>query len=361
MIFALISCFPVSLKKISISKIEIQLLEKNNLEKKEVIIPGIKYYAVITIITNDEKKIRNPYLDDLIFFSPNSSIKYSFDVLGNVILSFKNDYLFALYEDYTLILKSKYNQSNEYKFVWSVDWYNLPHLIFKGKDGLDGFHGTDGSKGEDGTSSSPNGKNGENGSDGGDGEDGENGQDVFLDMAYYRLPRKISGYNNDYLIIVSDVLSDKIYFFAPTGNINIDTSGGDGGDAGAPGKGGSGGKGYNGSPDGLNGIDGKPGKPGNGGKAGDIHIRCPENFPIFQYFNLIIEGGKAGAYFFVNILSAIVNTIFDEISKNVHDGQNGKIYITVDFIDNLFNSVNNKYFNRSNLLEKIENIGEYYD
>ncbi len=195
----LTSCFPVSLKKVSISQIKIQLIEKDSRNKAELILPGPKYYALINIITGEGKEIINPNLNDLIFNSPNDSIKYSFDMLmlGSLILTFKDDYLFALYEDFNLIISSKYNQNQQFSFSWAVDWYNQKDLTFVGQNGCNGLNGVDGTNGSNGRAESPNGKDGTNGSDGGDGGDGDDRKTAFFDMAYYKAPREIPGYYHD--------------------------------------------------------------------------------------------------------------------------------------------------------------------
>ncbi len=351
-IFVYFSCFPVSLKKFSILEIKVNLIDLNSHKIKESIIPGDRYYASIIIYTKEGKTIKNPYLKDLIFNSPNDSIKYNIDILGRLILTFKRDYLLALYEDFILILSSKYDNVIEFKFIWAVDWYKLPGLIYKGKDGMDGINGLDGKDGEDGTASSPNGENGEDGTDGGNGENGENGKTVFFDVAYYKKPKAVKGYYNDYFIIINESISKKIYLFPTVGQITVDTSGGNGGDAGAGGKGGKGGTGYSDAPNGSSGKDGFSGMPGKGGDAGNIYINCPYNFPIYQHFNFISKGGKGGFYSF-NLLFLIFYIFFPEIFQ-AEKGRDGSVFISNYQIEELFKFVNNDYFERENSKDYFE-------
>lgn len=344
------SCFEQSLKKVSIQSITLELTEYYSFRKVDKIIPGFSYYPKLVIITKEGKKIKNPKLDDLNFISPNNSITFDHNFFGALYFTFNPDYLFAAYEDYTLIVSSKYKNRIENKFIFNVDWYNLPHLIFKGKDGLDGANGHDGKKGEDGSSSSPSGKDGEDGGDGCDGEDGEDGRSLFLDIAYYKVPRQLFGYSNDYFIIVHDRILGRIYLYPIIGRIFIDTSGGNGGNAGSGGKGGEGGNGYNGAPNGSKGKDGKPGSPGKGGNAGDITINCPKNFNIYEHFSLKATGGKSGCtktstFNSINILDALSILL----NTAINSGKDGSIVINMVNLQDLFLYVNNGYFNRENL------------
>ncbi|HPC39091.1 MAG TPA: hypothetical protein PLF21_07245 [Exilispira sp.] len=351
------SCFPVSLKKIDIQSISCELIRIDTGFKVEKIVPGNSYYAEIKIITKDGKKISNPNLKDLYINSQNNSITYSINIWNQLILSFKNDFLFAAYDDFKLTIGSKYDKLVENSFTWVIDWYNLPYLNFRGKDGIDGFNGTDGIDGADGTSSSPNGGNGTDGTNGGDGTDGENGKTISLNIAYYKVPRKIEGYFHDYFIIIYEEVSNQIYLFPIDYNIVVDTSGGNGGDAGAPGKGGKGGKGYNGAPNGLNGKDGQPGKPGKGGDAGNIYVKCPSGFPVFKYFKFIAEGGKHGEAYLdfskLNLVEAIVSTLVNAIFSKMVDGKNGFIDIKEVPLDKLFLGVQNNYFEKDRIFDLI--------
>jgi hypothetical protein len=348
--FFYVSCFEQSLKKISIQTIQVELIEYNSFNKVDKIIPGFSYYPKVTVTTKEGKKIKNPKLDDLNFTTPNNSLVFNHDFWGAFYFTFNPDFLFAAYEDYTLIVSSKYNNLIESKIVFNVDWYNFPHLIFKGEDGQNGANGYNGSKGEDGTASSPKGKDGQDGGDGGDGEDGKDGRTVSFDIAYYKVPRQIPGYLSDYFVIVYDRILGRVYLYPVSITITIDTSGGNGGNAGAGGKGGDGGKGYNGASDGKKGRDGMSGSPGKGGDAGDIYINCPRNFKIFEHFTLKAFGGKSG---YINSLSFdsinLFNIALTLLTAAVNNGKDGAIFINMVNLQDLFMNVSNGYFDNENL------------
>ncbi len=356
--FLLTSCFTTSLKKITIQNIEVKLQRTDNNIFTDKIIPGYSYNAYIEITTNGGKKIKNPNPKDISFSSPNNSVLSNIEIFNRLIFTFNADFLFAAYEDYILIIKSKYGKQVEFQFKWDVDWYNLPILNFKGQDGENGVNGYDGASGENGTQYSPNGQNGQDGSDGGDGENGENGKTVFLEIAYYKVPRKINGYYHDYFIIIYESISKKIYLYPLNALIMVDTSGGNGGNAGEGGKGGAGGSGYNGAPGGSPGSDGKPGIPGKGGDAGDIYVKCTNNFPIGANFKFVCNGGKAGNanldFSKSNIIQTLISAIISAILNNMKDGKNGTVYISNVSIDILFNGISNPYFDKNSISQFTE-------
>lgn len=349
--FSFLSCFPQSLKGKRIKSFSIDLADCNFFNKKVVdkVVPESSYILEFFILLEDGKKITHPFSQDIILSSPNGTFTFEVNPLNQIYCYSTSDYL-SLAEGnlFTIELSTIYEPEKKYYFEFLVDWYNLKDFEFKGKDGYDGTDGRDGHNGKDGTESSPAGTDGEDGTDGYNGGDGENGRSINMDIAMYKADN-ITGYYEDYFLILYEKITKKIYV-RPVNNFTvIDTSGGNGGDGGSPGKGGYGGKGYNGAPNGKKGADGKAGNPGRGGNAGNIFIHKPIGMPLEKYVKLIANKGKAGSSSYnVNIF----NFPFYLISFSngaPEDGKDGIIVVLELPLNSLFVDVQNIYFDRAKL------------
>ncbi len=78
---------------------------------------------------------------------------------------------------------------------------------------------------------------------------------------------------------------------------------------------------------------------------------------IFQFFNILslfVKVEKVVIFIIITFLSLYIDTIAKLVAKNNMKGKNGNIYLTIDFMNNLFPNFNNRYFDRNNLIDKIE-------
>ncbi len=297
-ILFLLSCATTEINPNDISSVDFTL---NRFFSSDItaVTPGNKYKVKISVSDAQGKTVKNPDHTNFIVQSPNSSFSIIKQTPRSVeVLATEDTLSIAHKEAYSLAVSLPQRSELKTQHTFNIDWAPLKSLDYSGSSGNDG---SDGSNGSGGSSYSEYNLDGGDGSDGSDGSNGASGEDVIIAICAYDVSDlNISGIEEDSMLIIYDLSSNKIQLIKKQ-NIIIDTSGGNGGNGGDGGDGGSAGTytnqssgSFGSSKTGTEGRGGSGGDGGDGGNAGNLTLYYfDEN--ILALIQPRLTGGNGGS------------------------------------------------------------------